>query len=76
MQATTRATRRARWIAGREGDWIVRPDLAGALKRLARSGPAAFYRDDLAQEMLQTVTPVCSACYLMSWILENSSWIG
>ena len=36
-----------------EGDWLVQPDLAKTLKRIATAGPDAFYRGPLAQAIVQ-----------------------
>jgi len=36
-----------------EGDWLVQPDLAKTLKRIATAGTDAFYRGPLAQAIVQ-----------------------
>lgn len=36
-----------------EGDWLVQPDLAATLKRIAAEGPDAFYRGPLAQAIVE-----------------------
>ena len=36
-----------------EGDWLVQPDLAKTLKRIAARGPDAFYRGALARAIVQ-----------------------
>jgi len=36
-----------------EGDWLVQPDLAKTLKRIATAGPDVFYRGPLAQAIVQ-----------------------
>ncbi|MBW8370955.1 MAG: gamma-glutamyltransferase [Thiobacillus sp.] len=36
-----------------EGDWLVQPDLAKTLKRIAAKGPDAFYRGPLARAIVK-----------------------
>lgn len=36
-----------------EGDWLVQPDLARTLKRIAAAGPDAFYRGAIAQAIVE-----------------------
>lgn len=36
-----------------EGDWLVQPDLAKTLKRIAAQGPDAFYRGPLARAIVK-----------------------
>ena len=40
-------------VALREGDWLVQPDLAKTLKRLARQGSRGFYEGPVAQAILR-----------------------
>jgi len=42
-------------VVPREGDLLVQPALASTLRRLARDGPAGFYRGPVARALVRTV---------------------
>ena len=53
LQAETAAIFRPGGVPLAEGDWLVQPDLANTLKRIAAKGPDAFYRGPLARAIVR-----------------------
>ncbi|MCD6707688.1 MAG: gamma-glutamyltransferase [Thiobacillus sp.] len=52
LQPETAAIFRPGGMPLAEGDWLVQPDLAKTLKRIAAGGPNAFYRGPLARAIV------------------------
>lgn len=52
IQPETAAVFRPRGKALAEGDWLVQPDLAKTLRRIAARGPEAFYRGPMARAII------------------------
>jgi gamma-glutamyltranspeptidase/glutathione hydrolase len=53
LQPETAAIFRPGGVPLAEGDWLVQPDLAGTLKRIAAQGPDAFYRGPMARAIVE-----------------------
>ncbi len=53
LQPETAAIFRPGGVPLAEGDWLVQPDLARTLKRIAAKGPDAFYRGPLARAIVK-----------------------
>lgn len=53
LQPETSAIFRPGGVPLAEGDWLVQPDLARTLKRIAAKGPDAFYRGPMARAIVQ-----------------------
>ncbi|MBU4499896.1 MAG: gamma-glutamyltransferase, partial [Gammaproteobacteria bacterium] len=53
LQPETAAIFRPGGVPLAEGDWLVQPDLAKTLKRIAALGPDAFYRGSMARAIVR-----------------------
>ncbi|MDP1926597.1 MAG: gamma-glutamyltransferase [Thiobacillus sp.] len=53
LQPETAAIFRPGGVPLAEGDWLVQPDLAKTLKRIAAQGPDAFYRGSMARAIVR-----------------------